>query len=114
VRWTFVFLHQPDWEDQGKGFLAIEQLLKDRPYTFFAGHLHYYTIEKRHGRDYITMGPAGASWHTDGKGNVDHILWVTMKTDSPEIAEITLDGIYDRQGRDLQLKKMYDRQGKKK
>lgn len=113
VRWTFVFLHQPAWEDPGKGFLAIEQLLKDRPYTFIAGHLHYYNIEKRHGRDYITMGPAGASWHQDGKGNVDHFLWVTMKQDSPEIAKITLDGIYDRQGRDLQLKKMYDRQGKK-
>ena len=46
------------------------------------------------------MGPAGASWHKDGGGNVDHIPWVTMKKDGPEIAKITLDGIYDRKGRE--------------
>jgi len=114
VRWTFVFLHQPAWENPGPGFLEIEQLLQDRPYTFIAGHLHYYDIEKRNGRDYITMGPAGASWHKDGPGNVDHILWVTMKKDGPEIAKITLDGIYDRQGRNFQLKQMYERSSKEK
>ena len=39
-----------------------------------------------------------------------------MKKDAPEIAKITMDGIYDRKGRDLQLKQMYDRksEGKKK
>jgi len=109
VRWTFAFLHQPAWENPGEGFLAIERLLQDRPYTFVAGHLHYYDIEERFGRDYITMGPAGASWHKDGGGNVDHILWVTMTEDGPEIAKITLDGIYDRRGRDLRLKEVYDR-----
>jgi hypothetical protein len=109
VRWTFAFLHQPAWENPGEGFLAIEQLLEDRDYTFIAGHLHYYELEERKGRDYITMGPAGASWHKDGPGNVDHILWVTMTEDGPEIAKITLDGIFDREGRDLQMKEMYDR-----
>jgi hypothetical protein len=114
VRWTFVFLHQPAWENPSEKFLAIERMLKDRPYTFIAGHLHYYDIEKRYDRDYITMGPAGSSWHKDGGGNVDHILWVTMKKDGLEIAMITLDGIYDRQGRDLQLKEKYDRSSQKK
>jgi len=116
VRWTFFFLHQPVWENPPEKFLALEQLIKDRPYTFIAGHLHYYDIEKRNGRDYITMGPAGASWHKDGGGNVDHILWVTMKNNAPEIAKITMDGIYDRQGRSIELKNMYDREseGKKK
>ncbi len=116
VRWTFFFLHQPVWENPPEKFLALEQTIKDRPYTFIAGHLHYYDIEKRNDRDYITMGPAGASWHKDGGGNVDHILWVTMKNDGPEIAKITMDGIYDRQGRDLELKQMYDRksEGKQK
>ena len=39
-----------------------------------------------------------------------------MKRDAPEIAKITMDGIYDRKGRDPQLKQMYDREseGKKK
>jgi uncharacterized protein YceK len=113
VRWTFVFVHQPAWENPSKNFLAIEQLLQNRPYTFIAGHLHYYDIEKRNGRDYITMGPVGASWHKNGPGNVDHLLWVTMKEDGPEIAMITLGGIYDRRGRDLKVKEMYDRESKK-
>jgi hypothetical protein len=112
VRWTFAFLHQPAWENPSESFLAIEQLLEDRDYTFIAGHLHYYDIDERFGRDYITMGPAGASFHHEGPGNVDHILWVTMNEDGPRIAKITLDGIYDRRGRDLELKGLYERKGK--
>jgi hypothetical protein len=110
VRWTFVFLHEPAWKNPSENFLAIEQLLQGRSYTFLAGHLHYYDIEERFDRDYITMGPAGASFHKDGPGNVDHILWVTMTEDGPRIAQITLDGIYDRRGRDLEVKEMYDRE----
>ncbi|UCF45612.1 MAG: metallophosphoesterase [Myxococcales bacterium] len=110
VRWTFVFLHEPAWKNPSENFLAIEQLLQGRSYTFLAGHLHYYDIEERFDRDYITMGPAGASFHKDGPGNVDHILWVTMTEDGPRIAQITLDGIYDRGGRDLEVKEMYDRE----
>lgn len=111
VRWTFVLMHQPDWDNPGeqKALKAVEEMLQDRPYTYIAGHLHYYDYKERHGRDYITMGPAGASWHKDGPGNIDHFLWITMKKEGPEIAKITLDGIYDRQGRDIQLKEIYDR-----
>jgi len=111
VRWTFAIFHQPDWEQkqQGKALQAIEQMLQGRPHTFIAGHLHYYDYQKRNGVDYITMGPVGASWHKNGPGNVDHILWITMKQTGPEIAMITLDGIWDRKGRDLELKKKYER-----
>lgn len=111
VRWTFAFLHQPDWEhkNHGRAFQAIEQMLQGRPHTLIAGHLHYYDYQKRSGVDYITMGPVGASWHKNGPGNVDHILWVTMKEGGPEIAMITLDGIWDRKGRDLKMKEVYER-----
>jgi predicted phosphodiesterase len=111
VRWTFAFFHQPDWnnEPNGPALQAIEQMLKDRPYTVITGHEHYYDIKQRNGRDYITMGPVGASWHKNGNGNVDHILWVTMKDGGPEIAMITLDGIWDRQGRNLEKKEVYER-----
>jgi UDP-2,3-diacylglucosamine pyrophosphatase LpxH len=109
VRWTFLFLHEPAWENPSENFLAIEKLLRGRDYTFFAGHLHYYDHKVRSGNDYITMGPAGASFHKDGPGNVDHILWVTMTENGPQIAKLSLDGIYDRKGRDLQLKGLYDR-----
>jgi len=110
-RWTFVFLHQPDWEhpEEGKALQAIEEMLQGRPYTVIAGHLHYYDIKKRHGRDYITMGPIGASWHMNGPGNVDHVLWVTMKENAPEIAVLTLDGVWDREGVDLRIKDAYER-----
>ena len=111
VRWTFIFLHSPVWENPSDSFLSIEKLLADRQYTFFGGHLHYYDYAKRNDRDYITMGPAGASFHHDGPGNVDHIMWVTMGKDGPELAKITLDGIYDRQGRDLEVKEIYERKG---
>ena len=111
VRWTFAFFHQPDWEhkQRGKAFQAIEQMLQGRPHTVIAGHLHYYDYQQRNGVDYITMGPVGASWHKNGPGNVDHILWITMKQNGPEVAMITLDGIWDRKGRDLKLKEKYER-----
>ncbi len=32
-----------------------------------------------------------------------------MKKDGPEIAMITLDGIWDRKGRDLKLREVYER-----
>jgi hypothetical protein len=102
VRWTFVFLHQPpwEWEKPPENFLAIERLLGDRDYTFFAGHLHYYNHEERFGRDYITMGPAGGAFQREGPGSIDHISWVTMTQDGPQIANIELGGVFTRGGRE--------------
>ena len=110
VRWTFLFLHEPAWKNPSENFFALEKLLQDRSYTFFAGHLHYYDIQERFGRDYITMGPAGASFHKNGPGNVDHVSWVTMTENGPRIGQITLDGVYDRAGRDLKVKELYNRE----
>ena len=98
VRWTFLFMHEPSWENPSESFKVIEGLLQDRDYTFFAGHLHYYDYDLLYGRDYITMGPAGASWHHVGEGNVDHIMWVTMTDDGPEMGNIALKGLFDRRG----------------
>ena len=63
------------------------------------------------GHEHITMGPAGASFHHEGPGNVDHIMWVTMTEDGPEIANIALKGIFDRKGLDPSLFGAYDRKG---
>lgn len=111
VRWTFLFMHEPAWEKPSQSFRAIQQLLKERPFTWFAGHLHYYDYDNIDGREYITMGPAGASWHHDGPGNVDHIIWVTMTDDGPQIGNIALKGIFDRKGLDPSLFGAYDRKG---
>ena len=77
VKWTFLFLHEPAWENPSESFRAIEELLKGRDHTFFAGHLHYYDYDNIDGHEHITMGPAGASFHQEGPGNVDHLMWVT-------------------------------------
>ena len=109
VRWTFLFLHEPAWENPSSSFEAIQTLLKERDHTFFAGHLHYYDYDLMDGHEHITMGPAGASFHHDGPGNVDHIMWVTMTEDGPQMGNIALKGLFDRKGLDTTLFGAYDR-----
>jgi len=111
VRWTFLFLHEPAWENPSESFKAIQELLEDRDHTFFGGHLHYYDYDLIDGSEYITMGPAGASFHVEGPGNVDHIAWVTMTEDGPQIGNIALKGVFDRKGLDPELFGAYDRKG---
>ena len=111
VRWTFLFLHEPAWENPSESFKAIEQMLKGRKHTFFAGHLHYYDYDEIDGVEHITMGPTGASFHHEGPGNVDHIMWVTMTDKGPQIGNIALKGIFDRKGLDPELFGAYDRKG---
>ena len=114
VRWTFLFMHEPCWENPSESFKAIQQLLRNRDHTFFAGHLHYYDYDKIDGHEHITMGPAGASFHHEGPGNVDHIMWVTMTEGGPQIGNIALKGLFDRKGLDPEMFGAYDRKGAKK
>jgi hypothetical protein len=111
VRWTFLFLHEPAWENPSESFKEIQRLLADRNHTFFAGHLHYYDYDEIGGHEHITMGPAGASFHHDGPGNVDHIMWVTMTRGGPRMGNIALKGLFDRKGLDPDLFGAYDRKG---
>ena len=111
VRWTVLFMHEPCWENPSESFKGVEQLLQNRDYTFFAGHLHYYDYDLIDGHEYITVGPAGASFHHEGPGNVDHIVWVTMTADGPQIGNITLKGLFDSRGLDPELFGAYDRKG---
>lgn len=99
VRWTFVLMHKPAWDTPDSGFGEIEALLADRPHTVVAGHNHYYRHESRAGRDYITMGTAGAVSHQEGPGRMDHIAWVTLDAQrGPHIALIRLTGLLDVKG----------------
>lgn len=111
VRWTVLFMHEPAWENPSQSFEEVQELLKDRKHSFFAGHLHYYDYDLIEGVEYITMGPAGASFHKDGPGNVDHVTWVTMTDEGPQIANIALKGLFDRKGLDPSLFGAYDRKG---
>ena len=100
VRWTFVFMHEPVWDNPSDSFKAIDQSIQGRDYTFFAGHTHYYDYDLINGHEYITVASAGAAFTHDGPGNVDHLTWVTMTEDGPEIAAVALKGIFDRKGLD--------------
>jgi hypothetical protein len=111
VRWTFLFQHEPAWENPSESFKEIQKLLKDRKHTYFAGHLHYYDYDNIDGHELITMGPAGASFHHEGPGNVDHLMWVTMTDDGPQIGNIALKGLFDRKGLDPEMFGAYDRKG---
>lgn len=78
----------------------------DRPQTFFAGHLHYYGNTNE--REYITIGPAGASWQHDGL-IVNYIMCVTMIDDGPQMANNALKDVFDRKGLDPVLFGAHDR-----
>jgi len=111
VRWTFMFMHEPCWENPSDSFKEIQTLLASRKHTMFGGHLHYYDYDNIDGFEYITMGPAGASFHHEGPGNVDHIMWVTVTDEGPQIANIALKGLFDRKGLDPDMFGAYDRKG---
>jgi len=111
VRWTFLFMHEPCWEKPSDTFRNIQAMLTGRKHTIFAGHLHYYDYDNIDGYEYITMGPAGASFHHEGPGNVDHLMWVTMTEKGPQMGNIALKGLFDRKGLDPSLFGAYDRKG---
>jgi len=104
VRWTFVLLHKPAWKLESTEFSEIEAALENRPYTVIAGHFHYYQHERRHGRDYITMGTTGGISHGEGKGRMDHIAWVTLADDVPKFALIKLNGLLDIEANSGQIR----------
>jgi len=109
VRWTFLFLHEPVWDNPSESFQNMDQMLQDRDFTFFAGHTHYYDYDLINGHEYITVSSAGAAFTMDGPGNVDMLTWVTVKDDGPDIAGIALKGIFDRKGLDPAMFGAYDR-----
>jgi serine/threonine-protein phosphatase CPPED1 len=99
VRWTIVALHKPLWAQANlplNGWLAVEKLLTDRPYTVYAGHIHHYQKFVRQGRNYYQLATTGGGSRLRGVpyGEFDQIAWVTMKKDGPVMANILLDGIY--------------------
>lgn len=98
ARWTFVLMHKPAWTLNSAEFTRIETALGTRGYTVIAGHNHYYKQETRNGRDYLTMGTAGAVSHQHGPGEMDHLAWITVDDAGPAISLLKLNGILDRHG----------------
>jgi predicted phosphodiesterase len=99
VRWTFILLHKPAWGEEYRepNFKKLVQTLGDRPYTVFSGHEHEYQYEKVDNRDYIVLGATGGVMKGQGPGHIDHITLVTMSDNGPEICNLKLDGILDKE-----------------
>lgn len=99
VKWTFLLVHKPLWEnpDQGR-FAAIEEELKGRNYTVFNGHTHAFRYLQRNGMDYINLATTGGSQNSSLGRSMDHLLWVTVDNSGLSIATILLEGILDKTG----------------
>ncbi len=101
ARWTFLFLHQPLWNfEDAKNWQALEDELRSRKYTAFAGHTHTYKYDTSDDEqsDHITLGTTGGTSPLRGEvyGAFDHVTWVTAKKDGPVIANLSLEGITDK------------------
>lgn len=98
VRWTFVFLHKPIWiakDLEKNGWAAVEKSLTGRKYNVFVGHVHRYQVFERNGTQYYQLATTGGGSRLRGQeyGEFDHVAWITMKKESPLIAQVMLDGI---------------------
>ena len=98
ARWTFVFVHKPIWTAKDlvkNGWASVEKSLAGRKYTVFCGHVHRYQKFVRNGMNYYQLATTGGGSRMRGLeyGEFDQVAWVTMKKDTPVIANVMLDGI---------------------
>jgi len=111
VRWTMVFIHQPLWLSEegiprnrnGKrvlhktatGWPAMEDALRGRKHTVYAGHVHRYAKYERNEANYYTLGTTGGGSALRGStfGEFDHATWITMTDHGPRMLNLTLDGM---------------------
>lgn len=116
VSWTLLFLHTPLWDDSlgypgnsvGYRWDDIEQALGERRYTAFAGHHHRYVKQQRNSHKLFTLATTGGVSRLRGPayGEFDHVMWVTMTEDGPQIANLFLDGIWDENVRTDELRSL--------
>ncbi len=109
ARWTIILMHIPAWQGGlHPGLAQIRDALAGRPYTAFAGHLHNYQRRVIDGHEHIRLGPTGGCWVTTREdGNFDHISWVTMTAQGPQIANLVLDGILGPEGGEFRPQPMF-------
>ncbi len=98
VAWTLVLVHKPMWimpDLNENGWLEVEKVLTGRKHTVFAGHVHRYQKFRRNDSNYYMLGTTGGVSRLRGPeyGEIDHIVWVTMKKEGPVLANVLLEGI---------------------
>jgi 3',5'-cyclic AMP phosphodiesterase CpdA len=100
ARWTLIFMHRPIWHSKdgatAASWMPVEEALKGKRATVFAGHEHKYLREMRNGIRFYTLATTGGSSKMRGIpfGEFDHIVWVTMKSDGPVLANLMMEGIF--------------------
>jgi len=100
VRWTFIFMHIPLWAARegtsldDSHWADVEEMLRGRQYTVFAGHHHIYKKIKRNGMDYIMLATTGGASDLVKPTKMDHFVWVTMTDEGPRITNLLLDGVF--------------------
>jgi len=96
---TFVLIHKPAWQrPEEEDFARVEAALQGRPYTVFYGHEHAYLHEQRYGRDYIRLGTTGGVQNAKKEMAIDHITLVTVSTETVDIANLRMSGIFGKSG----------------
>lgn len=96
VRWTLLFMHHPIWNyREFNGFNEIERALQDRNYTVLAGHNHTYLKASRNSRNYYILATTGGGSNLRGPRfqEFDHVTWITMTDQGPELVNLALSGI---------------------
>ncbi|MEM9161224.1 MAG: metallophosphoesterase, partial [Verrucomicrobiota bacterium] len=109
VRWTMVFLHHPLWlYAHESNFDKVEEMLKGRKHTVFAGHQHRYLHMEREDANYYVLATTGGGSPLRGTqfGEFDHITWVTMTDEGPVMANLELDGILPHDVSDMERLKL--------
>ncbi len=113
ARWTLVFLHQPLWDlsKVPRDWRRVEELLGERPYTVFAGHIHSYTQERRNDRSFVTLATTGGGSGLRGRahGEFDHVALVSMTGDGPRVANLMLEGIEGEEVRTREMRGVVNR-----
>ena len=98
VRWTMLFMHHPIWAYRElSGFDQIEEALINRKYSVYAGHTHRYFHEIRNEQNYYVLATTGGGSSLRGPkfGEYDHISWVTMTTNGPQMVNLSLSGMIE-------------------
>ncbi|CAH1230373.1 hypothetical protein PAECIP111891_06659 [Paenibacillus allorhizoplanae] len=97
VKWTFVNMHKPGWKSESEEYQELIQMLGNRSYTIFAGHLHAMEYTQKGNAEFIQLGRTGGLAHGDGTNPSDEnvVLWVTMRGGMPTYRVIHLDGVND-------------------
>ncbi|HSI75080.1 MAG TPA: hypothetical protein VK957_04280 [Lunatimonas sp.] len=96
VKQTIMLIHNPVWrDDRQKNFQKIEEWLKNRPYTVFAGHTHHYQKTVRRGRVYYVLSTTGGGSNLQGPafGEFDQIALVRSSGRETSVVNLELNGI---------------------